>query len=93
MTVNLVVLDKVKKFLNLDGTTIYDDELTDLYIPSAIASLKKEGVKEYVEGEENFETWCICIGCKCQFLMDYTAITNENILRLYITSVNEIRTL
>lgn len=93
MAVSPVVLDKVKKFLNLDGTTIYDDKLTELYIPSAINSLKTEGVKEYTEGEEHFETWCICIACKCQMMLDYTATTNENVLRLYITSVNEIRTL
>lgn len=93
MAVSPVVLDRVKKFLNLEGTTMYDEKLTDMYIPSSIASLKTEGVKEYAENEDHFNTWCICIACKCQMMMDYTSVTNENVLRLYITSVNEIRTL
>lgn len=93
MAVSQLVLDRVKSFLNLEGTSLYDDKLKNILIPSAIASLKTEGVKEFTEQEDHFNSWCICVALKCQMMLDYTSVENANVLRLYITTVNEIRTL
>lgn len=91
MNINLI-LEKVKLMLDMVDTTMYDDKLKSLYIPSAIAKLKGEGIDYIDEKDEDFQTYVICIGCQCAFLLDFNNASNEHLLRMYITNVNELRT-
>lgn len=84
---------KVKTFLDIEDTDIYDTKL-DIYISSSIQKLEISGVSSVLDDttiSENINNmYSVCVAIDVSKLMDID-INSDRLNRLYLTNVNMLR--
>lgn len=88
--IKMIIIEKIKILLDMEDTREYDEKLKIL-VNGAIGTLKKAGVPFIESKNDYFDNYCICLAMEVAKMMDMD-FNFENLQRLYLTSVNILRT-
>lgn len=80
-----------KAFLDVEGLDIYDTKI-ELFLPTAIAKLKAEGLDPLEKDDELYPMYQLAVAIGVVMIIDAEEKNTTNYQLIYRTTVNTLRT-